>query len=126
MTREQSPTEAIREHQRLVDAHNNGDNERIPDDVPLTELAEDVVRGKRVLSQAQMRMLIELLPYYAPKLSAVAMGWREGQDMASKMYALERRNDRAKKIIPLLLEGKCVNGEVIIDADIDTSDDWRK
>ena len=70
-----------------------------------------------------MRMLIELLPYYAPKLSAVQMGWREGQDMASKMYTLERRNARAKKIIPRLLEGKCVNGEVIIDAVVEAEGD---
>jgi len=55
MTREHSPTEAIREHQRLVDAKNNGgEDEPIPDDITITELAEDVVQGKRKLSQAQI------------------------------------------------------------------------
>jgi hypothetical protein len=49
--------------------------EPIPDDIPITELAEQVVRGKVKLSRSQMRMLIELLPYYAPKLTAVAVGW---------------------------------------------------
>ena len=37
--------------------------EPIPDDIPITELAEQVVRGKVKLSRSQMRMLIELLPY---------------------------------------------------------------
>ena len=84
-------------------------DDTIPDDISITELAEQVVRGKRKLSQAQMRMLIELLPYYAPKLSAMAVGWREGQDMASKMYALERRNARFEKIKLKLIAGECVN-----------------
>ena len=85
--------------------------ETIPDDISITELAEDVVRGKRKLSQTQLRMLIEILPYYAPKLSAMQVGWREGQDMASKMYALERRNARFEKIKLKLIAGECVNTE---------------
>jgi len=48
--------------------------EVIPDDISITELAEQVVRGKIRLSQPQMRMLIELLPYYAPKLTS-GCGW---------------------------------------------------
>jgi hypothetical protein len=39
-------------------------DELIPDDVSLQELAEQVVRGKVKLSPAQQRMLIELLPFY--------------------------------------------------------------
>ena len=44
----------------------------IPDDIPLMELADKVVRGKLRLTPQQQRMLIEMLPYIAPKLSAVA------------------------------------------------------
>jgi hypothetical protein len=40
----------------------------IPDDIPLQEIANEVVRGKRTLSRDQMRLLIELLPYYLSKL----------------------------------------------------------
>jgi len=58
----------------------------IPDDISITELAEDVVRGKRKLSQPQMRMLIELLPYYAPKLQAIAdFRMRDERDFAVKL-----------------------------------------
>ena len=62
------------DQQRYVEERNKVDP--IPDHISITELAEDVVRGKRKLSQPQMRMLIELLPYYAPKLTAVAVGWQ--------------------------------------------------
>ena len=95
------------DQQRYVEEQNKVDP--IPDDISITELAEDVVRGKRKLSAAQLRMLIEILPYYAPKLSAMQVGWRDGQDMASKMYALERRNARFEKIKLKLIAGECVN-----------------
>jgi hypothetical protein len=38
----------------------------IPDDIPLLELADMVFRGKVKLSPPQMRMLIEMLPFVAP------------------------------------------------------------
>jgi hypothetical protein len=44
----------------------------IPDDIPIMQIADAVVRGKLKLSQPQTRLLIELLPYHAPKLMAVA------------------------------------------------------
>jgi hypothetical protein len=44
----------------------------IPDDIPLMQLADMVVRGKMKLSQPQLRLLIELLPYPSPKLQAIA------------------------------------------------------
>ncbi len=62
-----SPLEKIEAHQKRID-----DAQTIPDDVPLLEIADSVVRGKRKLSQQQARMLIEMLPYTAPKLMAVA------------------------------------------------------
>ena len=124
MTREQSPTEAIREHQRLVDARNNGgENEPIPDDISITGLAEDVVRGKRKLSQSQMRMLIELLPYYTPKLAAIAdLRTRDERDFAVKMdKALERiaRTNGGRTLLPRQFvdgdEGPVIEGEIVKD-----------
>jgi hypothetical protein len=47
----------------------------IPDNIPLPELTEQVVRGKVKLTPAQQRMLIELLPFYMPMLSAVGVGY---------------------------------------------------
>src|SRR6516162_347057 len=75
----------------------------IPDDISITELAEDVVRGKRKLSQPQMRMLIELLPYYAPKLTAVAVGYLKGQDFYTRLDRAVDRSEKAK-----LIEGKVI------------------
>jgi hypothetical protein len=48
------------------------DEQTIPDNIPLIELADMVVRGKVKLSPPQQRMLIEMLPFVAPKLTAVA------------------------------------------------------
>jgi hypothetical protein len=62
-----SPIEMIEAHQKRLD-----DAQLIPDDIPLMQLADMVVRGKMKLSQPQLRLLIELLPFHAPKLQAVA------------------------------------------------------
>jgi hypothetical protein len=72
--------------------------EPIPDDIPILELAEQVVRGKRKLSREQMRMLIELLPYYAPKLTAIAVGTLNGQDFYTRLDRAVERSERAKLI----------------------------
>jgi len=76
--------------------------DEIPDHISITELAEDVVRGKRRLTQPQMRMLIELLPYYAPKLSAVAVGWQKGEDFYTRLEKAVR-----------IQEAKLIEGRVI-------------
>jgi len=73
-------------------------SELIPDDIPILELAEQVARGKRKISREQMRMLIELLPYYAPKLTAVAIGTLDGQDFYTKLDRAIERSERAKMI----------------------------
>ena len=75
----------------------------IPDDISITELAEQVVRGKVKLSKSQMRMLIELLPYYAPKLTAVAVGWQKGEDFYTRLDRAVNASEKAK-----LIEGKVV------------------
>ena len=74
-------------------------NEVIPDDVPLMGLADRVVRGKVKLSPPQQRMLIEMLPYIAPKLSAAAIATLDGKTFAQ---ALERCIERSKSTVPLL------------------------
>src|SRR5215471_2100444 len=78
--------------------------EPIPDDISITELAEDVVRGKRKLSQPQMRMLIELLPYYAPKLTAVAVGWQKGEDFYTRLDRAVDASEKAKLIKAKVIE----------------------
>jgi hypothetical protein len=78
----------------------------IPDNIPLPELAEQVVRGKVRLSREQMRMLIELLPFYMPKLSAIGVGYLNEQDFASRLDRAIDRSNGAK-----LIEGKAVEVE---------------
>jgi hypothetical protein len=75
--------------------------EPIPDDIPLPELAEQVVRGKVKLGRDQMRMLIELLPYLRPKLTAVAVGHLTGEDFYARLERAINRSERAK-----LIEGR--------------------
>ena len=76
----------------------------IPDGMPLVDLADAVVRGKVKLSAQQMRLLIELLPYHLPKLSAVAVGHFEGTDFAGR---LDKAVQRSTKVI----EGKAIQIE---------------
>ena len=93
------------DQQRYVDEQNRVDP--IPDDISITELAEDVVRGKRRLSQPQMRMLIELLPYYAPKLTAVAVGWQKGEDFYTRLDRALNASEKAR----LIIEGHAIRDE---------------
>ena len=60
-------------------------SELIPDNIPLPELAEQVVRGKVKLTPMQQRMLIELLPFYMPKLSAVGVGYLSNDTFAERL-----------------------------------------
>jgi hypothetical protein len=78
-------------------------DEVIPDNIPLMELADRVVRGKIKLSPSQQRMLIEMLPYIAPKLSATAIATMDGKSFAE---ALDRCIERSKG--PTLLNGTAV------------------
>jgi len=92
----------LEQQQRFVDESNQVDP--IPDDISITELAEDVVRRKRKLSQPQMRMLIELLPYYAPKLTAVAVGWQKGEDFYIRLDRAVDASEKAKLIEAKVIE----------------------
>jgi hypothetical protein len=75
----------------------------IPDDIPLIELADQVVRGKIKLSPQQLRMLIEILPYHAPKMAVVAnVGANDlGRLLDARLDKIERMN-KAKG--PLMIE----------------------
>ena len=78
----------------------------IPDNVPLPELAEQVVRGKVKLSPPQMRMLIELLPFHMPKLSAVGVGYLTSNTFAERLDRAIDRSERAK-----VIEGHAIRDE---------------
>ena len=81
----------------------------IPDDMSLTEVAEEVVRGKRKLDRDQMRMLIELLPYYAPKLTAVAVGWQKGEDFYTRLDKAVTASEKARVV--KMIEAQIIKNE---------------
>ena len=73
--------------------------EAIPDHIPLMQIADMVVRGKLKLSQPQMRLLIELLPYHAPKLTAVATTSLDGGSFAALLDKAIERSRAPLKLI---------------------------
>ena len=73
----------------------------IPDEIPLPAIADEVVRGKRTLSREQLRLLIELLPYHLPKLSAVAHAHFNFATELDKAL-LARAIERSKQPTPML------------------------
>ena len=74
---------------------------QLPDDIPLLELADSVVRGKMKLSPPQMRLLIELLPYHAPKLMAVGTAELNGNSFAELLdKAIERSQRKMIDVTP--------------------------
>jgi hypothetical protein len=81
-----------------IEARQQELSELIPDNIPLMQLAEMVVRGKVKLSPPQMRMLIEMLPYVAPKLSAVALSSLTGEEFAKALDRAIEASNRAKLI----------------------------
>jgi len=76
----------------------------IPDNVPLQELAEQVVRGKVKLTPPQLRMLIELLLFHLPKLSAVGVGYMTNNTFAERLDRAIDRSERAKLIAGRAIE----------------------
>jgi len=86
-----------------IEAEQRQSASEIPDDVTIPELAEQVVRGKVKLTPPQQRMLIELLPFYMPKLSAVGVGYLTGEDFASRLeQAIQRSNEK-------VIEGRAIH-----------------
>jgi hypothetical protein len=77
----------------------------IPDNISLMELAEMVVRGKVKLAPPQMRMLIEMLSYFAPKLSAVGVGYLTNDTFAERLdRAINASNAK-------LIEARAINAD---------------
>jgi len=86
-----------------------GEASLVPDGMTLMDLADAVVRGKVKLSPQQMRLLIELLPYHLPKLSAVAVGHFNGTDFATQ---LDRAIQRSAAGPPIkLIEAQAIEGD---------------
>ena len=79
-------------------------DEPIPDNISIAELAEQVVRGKVKLTPAQQRMLIELLPFYMSKLSAVGVGYVTNDTFAERLDRAIRASERAKLIEAKVIE----------------------
>ena len=78
--------------------------EPIPEELSYDQIADEVIRGKRTLSPQQMRLLIEIYPYYKPKLTAVAHF--EGSFAEALEQAIERRGNRPPP--SLLIEARPV------------------
>jgi len=51
-------------------------------------------------------MLVELLPYYSPKLTAVAVGHLTGEDFYNRLERAINRSERAE-----LIEGRVIEGD---------------
>ena len=86
----------LEQQQRYIERV-NAEEQTIPDDIPLIELADMVVRGKVKLSPPQQRMLIEMLPFVAPKLTAVAH-LSEADTFATRLERCLERSNRARLI----------------------------
>jgi hypothetical protein len=78
----------------------------IPKGVTAPELADMVMRGEVKLSPQQMRAMVELLPFHAPKLSSVGVGYVNAQDFASRLERAVNRSESAR-----LIEGRAVEVE---------------
>ena len=71
----------------------------IPDGISLEEIADEVVRGKRQLSRDQMRLLIELLPYYLSKRpTSHNLNFNFAEQLEKELRCIER----SKQPVPLL------------------------
>jgi hypothetical protein len=65
-----------------------------------------VMRGEVKLSPQQMRAMVELLPFHAPKLSSVGVGFLSANDFASRLDRAIDRSDKAR-----LIEGHAIRDE---------------
>jgi hypothetical protein len=74
----------------------------IPKGITAPDLADMVMRGEVKLSPQQMRAMIELLPFHAPKLTAVALSSMTAQDFASRLERALQRSDAVR--FPKLIE----------------------
>jgi hypothetical protein len=70
----------------------------IPKGTTAPELADMVMRGEVKLTPQQMRAMIELLPFHAPKLSAMAVTSMSANDFAARLDRCIERSSKAKLI----------------------------
>jgi len=70
------------------------------------ELADMVMRGEVKLSPQQMRAMIELLPFHAPKLHSVGVGYLKGEDFPSRLDRAIEASNKAK-----VIEARAINSE---------------
>jgi hypothetical protein len=75
--------------------------EPIPEELSYDQIADEVIRGKRTLSPQQMRLLIEIYPYFRPKLTAVATTVMDGQSFGELLDKAIQRVERAKLPPPI-------------------------
>jgi len=78
----------------------------IPKGVTAPELADMVMRGEVKLSPQQMRAMIELLPFHAPKLHSVGVGYLKGEDFPSRLDRAIEASNKAK-----VIEARAINSE---------------
>jgi|SRR6516164_4250275 hypothetical protein len=78
----------------------------LPKQTRALELLQMVYRGEFKASPQQLRSAIEALPYENPKLSAVAVGYLNAHDFASRLDQAIERSDRAR-----LIEGRAIEVE---------------
>ena len=65
------------------------------------------------LTPTQQRMLIKLLPFYMPKLSAVDVGYMTNNTFAER---LDRATERSAAARPIkLIEARAINAEDIAE-----------
>ena len=83
--------------------------ELIPDELSYDQIADEVIRGKRKLSPQQLRLLIEIFPYYRPKLTAVATAALDGNSFGELLDRAIARVERSKQPPPpKMIEGTAV------------------
>ena len=58
------------------------------------------------LSPQQMRAMIELLPFHAPKLHSVGVGYLKGEDFPSRLDRAIEASNKAK-----VIEARAINSE---------------
>ncbi len=68
------------------------------------DFLQRVYRNPRQPISQRMRAAIEALPYEAPKLSAVAVGYITGEDFASRLERALQRSNGAR-----LIEGRVID-----------------
>src|SRR5215472_2219691 len=76
--------------------------ELIPDELSYDQIADEVIRGKRKLSPQQLRWLIEIFPYYRPKLTAVATAALDGNSFGELLDRAIARVERSKQPPPII------------------------